>query len=98
MYYKIHGPGETAAADSWRWPDDDVLRESFANVGATIMGRNMLSLAAGLLNELQLDLVPLLLGRGERLFEKLDPQQIRFELIRTLAGRGVTHLTYRIIK
>lgn len=163
------GGGETGV-------DDDVLRESFQNVGATIMGRNMFGpvrgpwgpdawkgwwgdnppfhhpvfvlthharasvsmqggttfhfvtegiesalaqartaaggqdiavggastvrqyLAAGLLDELELNVVPLLLGRGERIFDGIDSNQATFELVRSLGGRGVSHLKYRVTK
>jgi dihydrofolate reductase len=157
--------------------NDDVLREAFDNIGATIMGRNMFGpvrgpwgkdpwkgwwgddppfhhpvfvlthhareplpmqggttfyfvtngiecaltqarkaaggkdvaigggasavqqyLAAGLLDELEIHVVPLLLGGGERLLDNLDPFQVRLEPLRTLAGPGVTHLEYRVVK
>jgi len=155
--------------------NDDVLREGFENVGATIMGRNMFGpvrgpwgdnpwkgwwgenppyhhpafvlthhareplvmqggttfhfvtdgiesalaqarraagdkdvaigggartirqyLAAGLLEEIEIHLVPLLLGSGERLLDHLDADKIKLEPIRTIAGPGVTHLKYRV--
>ena len=56
-------------------------------------------LAAGLLDELELHIVPLLLGAGERLFDGLDSAKVKLEVIRTLAGRGgVTHVKYRVVK
>jgi dihydrofolate reductase len=157
--------------------NDDVLRESFTNVGATIMGRNMFGggpggwrqgqwkgwwgdnppyhtpvyilthhareplpmaggttfifvtdgiesalkqareaagdrdvllggganaaqqyLAAGLLDEVELHVVPLLLKRGERLFDNLGSASIKLEPLRTIEGPGVSHLKYRVIK
>lgn len=161
------GGGETGV-------DDDVLREAFENVGATIMGRNMFGpvrgpwgddswrgwwgdtppfrhpvfvlthharepltmqggttfhfvtdgiesafaqarnaaagrdvnlgggasvvrqyLEAGLVDELELHLVPVLLGGGAKLLDGLDPAQVKLVPLRTLAGRGVTHLKFR---
>lgn len=155
--------------------DDDIQREAFANVGATIMGRNMFGpvrgpwgeedwrgwwgedppyhqpvfilthygreplvmqggttytfvtdgiesalgqareaaggkdvlligganvaqqyLRAGLLDELNLHVVPLLLGGGERLFDNLDGAAVNLEQVRSIAGSGVTHLKYRV--
>jgi hypothetical protein len=47
---------------------------------------------SGLLDELDLHVVPLLLGAGERILNNLDAGKVKFELARTLAGSGVTHL------
>ncbi|HEY1330531.1 MAG TPA: dihydrofolate reductase family protein [Actinomycetota bacterium] len=51
-------------------------------------------LAAGLVDEFELHVVPILLGRGERLFEGVgDP---RLEQIRVIEAPGVTHVKYRV--
>ncbi len=52
-------------------------------------------LAAGHLDELELHLVPVLLGSGRRLF---DTHPAELELVRALEGRDATHLRYRIVK
>ena len=166
--HNMDGPRETGT-------DDDVLRETFADVGATLMGRNMFGggpgpwrdewrgwwgddppyhtpvfvlthhprpplemqggttfhfitdgvesalqqarkaagekdvalgggakaaqqyLAAGLIDEMELHIVPMLLGGGERLFDN-TPSRMQLEPIRTIEGRGVTHVKYRIVK
>jgi len=172
-FREIHGDkpdGETGT-------NDDVFREAFANIGATIMGRNMFGggpgqwredpwrgwwgdnppfhgpvfvlthhareqlvmqggttftfvtdgiesalkqarqaaggkdvalggganvaqqyLAAGLLDEMEIHLVPLLLCGGARLFDSLEGFDIRLEPVRTIEAAGVTHLKYRIIR
>lgn len=155
--------------------DDDILRESFQNVGAVIMGRNMFGggpgewdeswkgwwgeeppfhtpvyvlthyprrplemkggttfyfvtdgiesalkqakeaagdknihiaggakagqqyLAAGLVDEMELHVVPQLLGGGERLFENV-PADVKLDLVRTVIGDNVTHLKHRVSK
>ncbi len=56
-----------------------------------------LALAAGVLDELELHVVPVLFGQGRRLFEGLDPEQIELERMRVLEGEGgVTHMHYRV--
>jgi dihydrofolate reductase len=59
-------------------------------------GTAQLALAAGVLDELQIHLVPILLGEGRRLFEHLGADQIELEPVRVLEGEGVTHLRYRV--
>ena len=51
---------------------------------------------AGVLDELQIHLVPVLLGQGRRLFEDLPPDHIELELLRAVDGPGVQHLRYRV--
>ncbi|GAA2835696.1 dihydrofolate reductase family protein [Nonomuraea rubra] len=55
-----------------------------------------LALAAGVLDELQIHLVPVLIGQGEPLFENLPPDHIELELLRAADGPGVAHLRYRV--
>jgi dihydrofolate reductase len=56
-----------------------------------------LALAAGVLDELELHVVPVLFGQGRRLFEGLAAEQIELERTRILEGDGgVTHMHYRI--
>ena len=147
-------------------PDDDVVEEASANVGAIVMGRRMFDLgephwgddppfrvpvfvvthrardtvekegttftfvtegvesaldqaraaagdenisvaggaetvqqliAAGLVDEIQLHVVPLFLGGGRRLFDQLG-KEIELERMRVVDSPGVTHLKYRVVK
>lgn len=56
-----------------------------------------LALAAGVLDELELHVIPVLFGQGRRLFEGLAAEQIELERTRVLEGEdGVTHLHYRV--
>jgi dihydrofolate reductase len=52
-------------------------------------------LAAGLLGELQIHVVPLFLGDGVRLFDRIDPT-VDLELTRVIESPTVTHLRYRV--
>jgi dihydrofolate reductase len=60
-------------------------------------------LRAGELDELELHVVPVLLGQGRRLFENLPAEAVELELVRQLSSpddvdpaRRVTHLRYRV--
>ena len=56
-----------------------------------------LALAAGVLDELEIHVVPVLLGQGRRLFDNLSPEHIELERTRILEGEGgVTHMHYRV--
>ncbi len=55
-------------------------------------------LRAGLLDEIQVHLVPVLLGGGRPLFEPTGPDQIELESTRVIASPGVTHLRLRVVK
>ena len=53
-------------------------------------------MAAGLLEVLELHVVPVLLGDGERLFDNLDDAKPQLEQVRAVGAPGVTHLKYRL--
>lgn len=55
-------------------------------------------LRAGLLDELQLDVVPVLLGGGTRLFDEASLSKVKLEQVRAVESANVTHLVYRIMK
>jgi dihydrofolate reductase len=52
-------------------------------------------LAAGLVDEFELHVVPILLGDGERLLEKVG--DLKLEQVRAVDSPGVTHIKYRVI-
>ncbi len=56
------------------------------------------ALKAGLVDELHLNIAPVLLGEGVRLFDHLGPEPIHLERLRTLETLGATHLSYRVLK
>ena len=51
-------------------------------------------LAAGLVDEMEINLVPTLLGSGERLFDGVGDDLHGLELVRTVATPSVTHLKF----
>jgi dihydrofolate reductase len=55
-------------------------------------------LAAGLLDEVQIHVAPVLLGGGVRLFDNLGAGQVELEGMRVLESPAVTHLKYRVVK
>jgi dihydrofolate reductase len=52
------------------------------------------ALRAGLVDELEVHLVPQILGAGERLLDSLEAAS--WEQVRAVPGTGVTHLKYRV--
>jgi dihydrofolate reductase len=54
-------------------------------------------LQAGQLDELEIHLVPVLLGAGRRLFGTTDSDHVELEPARRLEGRDATHLRYRVL-
>jgi dihydrofolate reductase len=54
-------------------------------------------LAAGLLDELELHVVPVLLRDGARLFGNLGDAAVQLEQVRAVEAPGVTHLKYRVV-
>jgi dihydrofolate reductase len=96
-------------AELRQWPlvdyVDDVTsamtraKEAAGDKNVLVHGVGTASLArtAGVLDELELHVVPVLLGQGRRLFEGLAPGQIELERTRILEGEdGVTHMHYRV--
>jgi dihydrofolate reductase len=63
--------------------------------GANIIQQH---LTAGLLDEIQIHVAPVLLGRGRRLFENTGSERIELEATRVIDSPGVTHLKFRVVK
>ena len=64
-------------------------------MGASIVQQ---AIKAGLVDEIQVDLAPVLLGGGVHLFNYLGTGPIDLERIKVVEGVDVTHLRYRIVK
>ena len=68
------------------------------NIGVAGANITQQCLKAGLLDEIGIDLVPVLLGSGVRLFEYLGIEPVELECTKVVADTGVTHLMFRVIK
>jgi len=73
-----------------------VAGEKSVAIASTTIAQQAIN--AGLLDEIHIDLVPVLLGVGVRLFDHLNVAPIRLETPTVAEAAGVTHLTYRVIK
>lgn len=86
----------------------DDLGEIVAEAKAAAGDRNVMvhgssiaqrMIPAGLLDEIQIHIVPVLLGDGRSLFGHLGLPQRELECVRVLQGEGgVIHLRYRVVK
>ena len=74
----------------------EVAGDKGVAVGAASLAQQCIR--AGLLDEIHVDLVPVLLGDGVRLFEHLGTTPIDLEYTEVVEGAGVAHLTFRVVK
>jgi dihydrofolate reductase len=70
--------------------EHDVLLAGGANVAQQY-------LAAGLVDEMELHVVPMLLGGGERLLDNIG-SDVKLEPVGVVAGEGAVHLKYRVVR
>jgi len=104
IFVLTHAAPEEPAPGAARYVTDGIAA-CVAQAKAAAGGRDILlhgaataqaCLRAGLLDEMELQLMPVLLGQGRRLFEDLPPDHHELELLRALDGPGVLHLRYRV--
>jgi dihydrofolate reductase len=104
IFVLTHTAPDEPAPGSARYVTDGI-ESCVAQARAAAGGRDILlhgaaiaqvCLRAGLLDEMELQLMPVLLGQGRRLFENLPPDHIELELLRALDGPGVLHLRFRL--
>ncbi|MEU4998647.1 dihydrofolate reductase family protein [Streptomyces sp. NPDC021622] len=88
-YHFVTDGIESALAQAQAVPGDG---EIAVQGGATTINQY---LAAGLIDELRLHIVPLTLGAGTRLFEGVPP--LKLEQVTSRAASLVTHVTYRVL-
>ena len=82
----------------------DGIESAMAQAKAAAGDRNVLvhgaytaqrALEAGVLDELQIHQIPVLFGRGRRLFDVL-PSRIELEIVRVIDTPEATHIRYRV--
>ncbi|MBZ0289434.1 MAG: dihydrofolate reductase family protein [Anaerolineae bacterium] len=82
---------ESAVAQAQKAAGDKAVSISSASIAQQCI-------KADLLDELLLNLAPVLLGGGVRLFDHLGITLVDLEPLAVVQGLGVTHLKYRIVK
>ena len=86
----VTGGVESAIEQAWAAAGERAV--SIAG-GASVIGQ---ALAAGLLDELNIHVAPVLLGGGTPLFGDYDGPQVDLECTRVIQSPAVTHLRYRV--
>jgi dihydrofolate reductase len=106
IFVLTHAAPEEPAPGNARYVTDGI-ESCVRQAKAAAAGRDILlhgaataqeCLRAGLLDAMELQLMPVLLGQGRRLFENMPPDHVELELIRDLDAPGVQHLRYRVRK
>ena len=82
---------------------ESAIRQAKAAAGGKDVAIGSASIAqqclrAGLLDEIRLDIAPVLLGSGVRLFENLGEMPVKLEIIHVIDTPAVTHVGYRVVK
>ena len=109
VFIVTHDPKETIekkGGTSYIFVDGGIEKardEALAAAGGkdvSIGGANIIQqfIKAGLLDELQIHMIPVVVGAGTRLFENMGTDQIEFEIDRVVDSETVTHLRYKFKK
>ncbi|WP_431435413.1 dihydrofolate reductase family protein [Actinophytocola sp.] len=100
-----HRPPPAHASDVFTFVHDGVpaaIERAKAVAGEQVVGLHgattvQQALAAGLVEEVQVHLVPVLLGSGVRLFDDIGGKAIELETLRVITTPHATHLRYRVV-
>jgi dihydrofolate reductase len=65
-------------------------------IGGADVGQQLIN--ARLLDQIQISLIPVLLGEGVRLFERIGSEQRELEKIKVIESPGRTDIRYRVVK
>jgi dihydrofolate reductase len=99
-------PGSSVASYPLVTYVTDGIATAMARAKAAAGGRNVAvqgahiaktALEAGVLDEVQIHQVPVLFGRGRRLFDAL-PSRVELEIVRVIDTPEATHIRYRVLR
>ena len=57
-----------------------------------------LTFIAGLVEELDIQIAPIFLGKGTRLFDQIDKTKVKLEIVEVVNSPLITHVQYNIVK
>jgi len=92
VYMFVTGGLESALAQARAAAGD----KNISIMGGASLGQQYI--AAGLIDEIQIHLVPVLFGSGTRMFERLGDEHIRLEPAEVIDTPAATHLRYRVVR
>src|SRR5262245_60370444 len=102
-----HDPIEMAGGTTFHFVTDGI-ESAYAKATAAADGRDVSiaggpswarqAIAAGLVDEIDLQISPVILGSGERLLDGFEAGSLALELDRVLEAPGVVHLRYRVVR
>ena len=78
----------------------ELAKKAAGDKDVSVMGGDIVRqcLTAGLLDEIDIDLVPIILGNGVPFFEEPANGRIKLEQTRVVDAPGVTHLRFRVLR
>jgi dihydrofolate reductase len=78
----------------------ELAREAAGDADVSVMGGDLTrqALSAGLLDELHLDLVPVLFGEGVRFLDDFADGPVRLERIRLVEAPAASHVSFRVLR
>ena len=78
----------------------ELARDAAGDKDVSVMGGDVTkqALSAGLLDELHLDLVPVLFGEGVRFLDDFEEGPIRLERMRLVDTPAVAHVSFRVLR
>jgi dihydrofolate reductase len=106
LTHQKRNPWERKGGTTFYFTDDDihkVLEKAKKDAGKKDVrisgGANTIRqfLQAGLIDEFNIHLAPMLLGKGVRLFENIDNEKFSFQILEVINSPAVTHLKYKVV-